>query len=238
MEKRTANFSGMLLILLGGLALLHTAVLPLFGWEYGLWRFWPLFVSAVGLAFIAFPIKFMERRGLKALFIPGFPILVISMMLLWGSIFNAWGIWDYMWPMVILGLAFGFFAASVFMRNIWLMIPAIIIGVNGLIFQFCAITGLWDLWAILWTMEPLSVGLALIVASAGKRPKLMRAGLIVSGIAAVCFSFMSFVLSGWMSIVGAVMLIVAGVGLLGRNREPILLHEKEPEEKLVDAFEL
>lgn len=236
MEKRTANFSGMLLILLGGLALLHTAVLPLLGWEYGLWRFWPFFVSAVGLAFIAFPIKYMERRGLKAFFIPGFPILVVSMLLLWGSIFNAWGIWEYMWPMVILGLAFGFFAASIFMRNIWLMIPAIIIGVNGLIFQFCAITGLWELWAILWTMEPLSVGLALIVASAGKRPKLMRAGLIVSGIAAVCFSFMSFVLSGWLSIVGAVLLIVTGVGLLGRNREPILLHEKEPEEKLVDAF--
>ena len=237
MENRTVNFSGLLLIVLGALALLHTAVLPLFGWEHGLWRFWPLFVSVVGLAFIAFPIKFIERRGLKALFIPGFPILVVSMLLLWGSVFNAWGIWDYMWPMVILGLAFGFFAASIFMRNIWLMIPAIIIGVNGLLFQFCTITGLWDLWAILWTMEPLSVGLALMVASAGKRPKLMRAGLIVSGIAAVLFSFMSFVVSGWVSIVGAVLLIVAGVGLLGRGREPILLHEKEPEEKLADVFE-
>lgn len=237
MEKRTANFSGMLLIVLGGLALIHTTILPLLGWEYGLWRFWPLFVTAVGLAFIAAPFIFMERRGLKTLFIPGLPILVVSMLLLWGSVFNAWGVWDYMWPMVVLGLAFGFVAAAVFMGNIWLMIPGIIIGVNGLLFQFCAITGLWDLWAILWTMEPLSVGLALMVASAGKRPKLMRAGLIVSTIAAVFFSMMSFILSGWISVVGAGLLIVAGVSLLARGRGPILLKEKAPDEKLADAIE-
>lgn len=237
MEKRTTKFSGIFLIILGGLALLHTTILPLLGWEYGLWRFWPLFVAAVGLALVAAPFIFIERRGLKALFIPGLPILVVSSLLLWGSIFNAWGIWDYLWPMVILGLAFGFFATSVFMHNIWFMIPAIIIGVNGLLFQFCAITGLWDLWAILWTMEPLSVGLALMVASAGKRPGLMKAGLIVSTIAAVFFSLMSFVLSGWVSVVGAILLIVAGGGLLARGRGPVLLHEKSPDEKLVDAIE-
>jgi hypothetical protein len=237
MEKRTTHFSGMLLIILGGLALLHTTILPLLGWEYGLWRFWPLFIAAIGLTLVAVPFIFMERRGLKALFIPGLPILVISSLLLWGSVFNAWGIWDYLWPMVILGLALGFAATSVFMRNIWFMIPAIIIGANGLIFQFCAITGLWDLWAILWTVEPLSVGLALMVASAGKRPKLMKAGLIVSTIAAVFFSMMSFILSGWVSVVGAALLIVTGVGLLARNRGPVLLHEKSPDEKLVDAIE-
>ena len=237
MEKRTVNFSGILLIALGGLALLHTTILPLLGWEYGLWRFWPLFISAVGLTLVAVPFMFMERRGLKALFIPGLPILVISSLLLWGSIFNAWGIWEHLWPMVILGLALGFTATAVFMGNIWFMIPAIIIGANGLIFQFCAITGLWDLWAILWTMEPLSVGLALIVASAGKRPGLMKAGLIVSTISAVFFSLMSFILSGWVSIVGAALLIVTGAGLLARGRAPILLHEKSPDEKLVDALE-
>ena len=237
MENRTTKFSGMFLIILGGLALLHTTVLPLLGWEYGLWRFWPLFVAAVGLAFVAAPFIYIERRGLKALFIPGLPILVVSSLLLWGSVFNAWGIWDYLWPMVIIGLSLGFFATSIFMGNIWFMIPAIIIGVNGLIFQFCAITGLWDLWAILWTMEPLSVGLALMVASAGKRPKLMKAGLIVSTIAAVFFSLMSFVLSGWVSIVGAALLIVAGGGLLVRGRGQVLLHEKSPDEKLVDAIE-
>lgn len=237
MEKRTANFSGMLLVALGGLALLHTTILPLLGWEYGLWRFWPLFIAAIGLTLVAVPFIFMERRGLKALFIPGLPILVISSLLLWGSIFNAWGIWDYLWPMVILGLALGFAATAVFMRNIWFMIPAIIIGANGLIFQFCAITGLWDLWAILWTVEPLSVGLALMVASAGKRPGLMKAGLIVSTIAAVFFSMMSFILSGWVSVVGAALLIVTGVGLLARSRGPVLLHEKSPDEKLVDAIE-
>ncbi|MCP4423011.1 MAG: hypothetical protein GY803_00820 [Chloroflexi bacterium] len=235
MEKRTKNLSGILLIVLGGLALLHTTLLPWLGWEYGLWRFWPLFVSAIGLAFIALPIIHLQNRGLKGLFIPGFPILVISMLLLWGSVFDSWGVWENFWPMVVLGLALGFFAASIFMRNIWLMIPAIIIGVNGLIFQFCAITGLWDLWAILWTFEPLSVGLALLVASGGRRPGLMRAGLILCAIAAVFFSMMSFFLSGWVSVAGAIVLILAGIGLMARGRNPLLLEEKAPKEELYEA---
>ena len=89
MEKRTTNLSGMFLIILGGLALLHTTIMPLLGWEYGLWRFWPLFVAGVGLAFVAAPFIYIERRGLKALFIPGLPILVVSSLLLWGSILSA-----------------------------------------------------------------------------------------------------------------------------------------------------
>ncbi len=235
MEKRAANTIGMLLITLGGLALLHTTILPLLGWEYGLWRLWPLILSAVGLSLMAAPFIFHHKRGLKALFIPGMPILIVSALLLWGSLFHSWGIWEWLWPMVILGLAAGFFLTAVFMRNIWFMIPAIIIGVNGLIFQFCAITGLWDLWAILWTAEPLAVGLALLVASAGKRPGLLRAGTILVASAAVLFSMMSFILSGWVSVVGAAVLILFGVGLLTRGRVPTLLAEKMPEEKLVES---
>lgn len=237
MEKKT-NHTGLILIVLGSLALLHTTVLPWLGWELGLWRFWPLLVTAVGLTFIAIPFLFMEKRGLKALFIPGMPILVVSMLSLWGSIFNAWGIWEYFWPMIILGLAFGFAAAALFMRNIWLMIPAIIIGTNGLLFQFCALTGLWDLWAILWTAEPLSVGLALIVASGGHRPQLMRAGLIVSSVAVMLFSMMSFLLSGWVSVMGAALLIALGSGLLIRGRQQVYLPEKPAKEKLADAMEI
>ena len=181
---------------------------------------------------MAAPFIFHQKRGLKALLIPGTPIVVISALLLWGSLFNGWGIWEWLWPLVILGLAAGFFLTAVFMRNIWFMIPAIIIGVNGLIFQFCAITGLWDLWAILWTAEPLAVGLALLVASAGKRPGLVRAGTILVTMAAVFFSLMSFILSGWVSTVGAAVLILSGVGLMARGRVPMLLAEKMPDEKL------
>lgn len=236
MKNRQANYGGLILILLGGVALLNSAVGTLFGWHFGLWRFWPLLVSALGLSFIAAPILFPRRRGLKALFIPGFPILITSSLLLLGSIFNVWGVWEYLWPLIVIGLAVGFLVSAVFMRNIWLMFPAIIVGVNGLILQFCAATGLWHLWAILWPLEPLSVGLALLVASAGVRPKMIWAGLIVCLISVGLFSLMSLVLSGWVSMVGAVLLILAGAGLIAHGRAPMMLKEKSPKEELIDGL--
>ena len=238
MKKQTTNFTGLILILLGGLALLQATIFPLLGWDISLWRFWPLGIGAIGLAFLAAPFIFPGQPGLKALFIPGFPILVVSSLTLWGSLFSAPGVWEYLWPMVILGLAVGFLATSVFLGNVWFMIPAIIIGMNGLILQFCAATGLWNAWSILWTLEPLAVGLALLVASGGKRPGLMWAGLILCGIAVGAFSLMSFVLSGWVSVLGAVLLIVTGAGLLVRGRAPMMIKEKSPDEKLVDGLKI
>ena len=238
MKRKTSNSTGLILIILGGLALLNATIFPLLGWDFSLWRFWALGVAAIGLAFVAVPFIFPEQPGLKALFIPGVPILVVSSLLLMGSLFRAWGVWEYLWPTVILGLAVGFLATSVFQRNIWLMIPAIIIGINGLIFQFCAITGWWDAWAILWTLEPLAVGLALLVASGGKRLKLMWSGLILCGISVATFSLMSLVLTSWGGVVGAALLIIVGAGLLARERMPILLKEKSPDEKLVDGFKI
>ncbi len=233
MEKRAMNSSGLLLIGIGALALLHTFVLPALGWEFGLWRLWPLLVSALGLGLVLAPFAFAPR-GLKALFIPGLPILMVGALLLWGSIFNSWGIWGYLWPMVILALAFGFFLAALFMRNIWLLIPAIIVGMNGLVFQFCAVTGWWEAWSILWTIEPLSVGLALLVASGGQRRGLLRAGTILVAVAGLAFALMSMLLSGWVSVLGSAVLILVGVALLMRGRVPVLLREKAPQEKLAD----
>lgn len=236
MKNRAANFSGLLLILVGALALLDGTIGPLFGWEFGIWRLWPLLVGGIGLTFIAAPIIFPKERGLKWLFIPGFPILVSSALLLLGSLFRIWGIWEHLWPLVVLGLAVGFLVTAVFVRNRWLMIPAIIIGVNGLIFQFCALSGLWDWWSMLWTLEPFAVGLALLVASGGTRPRLIRAGLILCVAAIGFFSLMSFVLSGWVSMVGAVLLILAGAGFIAHGRAPLVLKEKSPDEKLADGY--
>lgn len=78
MKKRQANYGGLLLILLGGVALLNGTLAPLLGWNFGLWRFWPLLVGVLGLGFIAAPVLFPRQRGLRALFIPGFPILVTN----------------------------------------------------------------------------------------------------------------------------------------------------------------
>ncbi|MCA9932679.1 MAG: hypothetical protein H6662_00730 [Ardenticatenaceae bacterium] len=231
MKERTINTSGLLLIGLGALALLHTTILPALGWDFGLWRLWPLLVGAAGLGLVAAPFAFPDNRGLKALFIPGMPVLMVGALLLWGSLFTAWGVWATFWPMIVLSLAFGFFLTAVFMRNIWLMIPAIIIGMNGLVFQFCALTNWWEAWSVLWTIEPLSVGLALLVASSGHRRGLLTAGTILVAIAGIGFTLMSLVLSGWVSILGSAILILVGLALLLRGRGGHFA----PKEKLYQA---
>ncbi len=238
MKNNTKNYSGWFLILLGGLALLQATVFPAWGWDFSFWRFWPLSVAALGLAFVAAPFLSSKQPGLKALFIPGLPIMVVGALLLWGSLFNAWGVWQYFWPMILLALAIGFLAASVFMRNIALMIPAIIVGMNGLIFQFCALTGLWSAWAVLWTLEPLAVGLALLVVSGGKNRGLMWTGLGLSGGAVVAFALMSLTLSGWAGSLGAVLLILAGAGLIAHGRMPLMIKEKSPKEELFDGLKM
>ena len=142
--------------------------------------------------------------------------------------------WAHFWPLVVIALAVGFLLTAVFMRIIWFMIPAIIIGINGLLFQFCALTGLWQSWAILWTLEPLAVGLALLAASGGHRRGLATAGFTLLTISLAAFSLMSFILSGWVSIVGALALILGGVFLLARGRIALPL-EKPTKEKLYDV---
>jgi len=106
--------------------------------------------------------------------------------------------------------------AAFYMRVIWLMIPAIIIGANGLVFQFCAITGRWEAWAFLWTIEPLSVGLSLLVIGAKKRlHRLMLAGLIICSVAGVGLAGMTAILSWWLiKILGPMILVFSGLALL------------------------
>ncbi|MCA9926538.1 MAG: hypothetical protein KC421_29415 [Anaerolineales bacterium] len=240
MNKKVSNLSGMFLVFLGGLALLHTAILPFFGFETGLWRLWPLTVAGVGVALVITPFTAREKRGLGYMFIPGFPIVMVSGMLLIAGLFNWWHSWALFWPLIVIALAAGFAATAVYTRNVWLFIPGVIIGMNGLVFLLCSLTGWWHLWSILWTIEPLSVGLALIfVSMLTKTPGLFRAGLIVTAVAGVGFSIMAMILSGWVAILGAIILIATGGALLLNNlrrQTDYLPQEKSPKEKLVDSL--
>ena len=121
-------------------------------------RLWPIVVMGAGLCFVVPPFMSRGKRGLGALFIPGLPVLTTGAILFLASVFNAWGIWEWLWPMLIISLAMGFVFAAIYMRNIWLLIPAGIIVGNGLLFTFYAITDWWRLWAILWPLEPLWIG--------------------------------------------------------------------------------
>ncbi len=180
-------------------------------------RFWPMAISAVGLAFVLPPLL-VRKRGLGALFIPGVPILVTAGLLLIASVLDAWSIWSWLWPQEVLAVALGFLAATLYMRVPGLAIPAILIGLNGLVFQFCAITGSWNWWSVLWTVEPLAVGVALLVFGAQTGASgTVTAGIILCGIAGAGFLLMVAILSGgWLiGLVGPGLIILAGLALLG-----------------------
>ena len=221
MNKAFSILMGLLLILMGGVALMFTLGLPMLGWGdwgWNSWRLWPLAVVFAGLMFMLSPLLARGQRGLGGLFIPGMPILTTGAILLLASVTRYWRVWEWLWPLEVLSLAAGFTFAALYMRNIWLIIPAVILGLNGLVLQFCAITGLWQAWAVLWTVEPLSVGLALLAVSLGKRiPALLVASVILCSLAGFGFVGMTeLIFSGWwvFNWIGPVVLVLSGLALL------------------------
>ncbi|NHZ72243.1 MAG: hypothetical protein GWP17_04050 [Aquificales bacterium] len=223
MTKRSSVLFGLLLIFLGIQAFFYQVFLPLFGLETGNGRLWPLFVANIGILLVLAPFLVRRRRGLGALFIPGVPIVVTSGILLLASITDWWGMWQYMWPLVIIAFALGFVAAAAWTRIVWFLIPATIIGANGLVFLFCAVTDLWEVWAAMWPVELLSIGLSLLLVNFWVQSKgLFTAGIILSVLAGFGFALMALVLTGWVSVIAALVLVGTGLLLLGRNVLPEL----------------
>jgi hypothetical protein len=146
------------------------------------------------------------------------PVLITGLVLFYTSITGNWSAWAYLWPLEVLGVALSFALAAIFLRVIWLMIPASIIFFNWLVLQFCAATGLWSSWAVLWTVEPFSVGLPLLVIGTLKKIDGVKlAGIILCGFAGVAFAAMSTILAalGWVTgLVGPVIVLALGAYLL------------------------
>jgi len=205
MTRRTSLVAGCALIGIGLVALALTVLTPLLGlrmWHVlPLWRLWPLTVVSVGLGFVLPPFLYPSRRGLGGLFIPGVPILTTGGILLLTSALGWWGAWAWLWPLEVLGVAAGFALAAFWLRVIWLLIPAMIVGANGVLFQFCAVTGLWEVWAVMWAIEPLSVGLSLLLIGAIKRRSgLMTAGILLCTIGgAAVFGMSAIVSATWLA---------------------------------------
>ena len=157
-EKLFNLIAGITLLTIGAIALAGNMFLTTQAW-----KLWPLVIvlAGVGLTFPGF-LGFVPP-GFGAFFVPGIPVLTVGSILFFASLTNYWEIWSVAWTLVILGLALGFVMAALFMRVPGLAIPAFIIGVNGMMLAFCAVTGLWQSWAILWPIEFLAVGLGLLV---------------------------------------------------------------------------
>jgi hypothetical protein len=225
MKKSSSLICGIGLILLGGLALMGNFTLSIIGFEFYIppfWRLWPTVVLGLGIA-LALPAVFIRGERLPGiLFIPALPIFITGGILMTASLFDAWGIWRFLWPLEVLGVALGFAFAALYVRSHWLLIPAILIGLNGLVLQFCAFTGLWEAWAVLWAVEPLAIGLILLLVGVLTNTKpVIAVGLGFCGFAAAAALSMVVLLSvGWWAfryivplslIAMGVMVLLAGV---------------------------
>jgi hypothetical protein len=158
-NKRLSILAGVVLITVGVMAMgcnVAALLLGVDGWGWEVWRLWPLAVVCSGLLFVVPPLLVRGKRGLGALFIPGVPILTTGSILLFASVFDAWRAWAWLWPLEVLAVAAGLLLAGIYMVGaLWLLVPATIIGANGLLLQFCAITGWWGVWRVLWRLNPL-----------------------------------------------------------------------------------
>ena len=157
------------------------------------WRLWPIVVVLLGLGLTIPGFFGLAKRGFGSFFIPGIPVLTTGGILLVASLFHRWDVWAIAWPLEVLAVALGFTLAAVFMRLPALAIPAMIVGANGLVLAFCNLTGLWQAWALVWPVEPLSIGLGLLVLglfSHSRGP--IQAGVILCAVAGVGFFLTSF----------------------------------------------
>jgi hypothetical protein len=217
MQKKASLLIGGTLIALGVLALVGNLLVRTAGDGLMLgFRAWPILVVGAGLLFCLPPFVFPSQRGLSGLFVPGIPSLAAGLILFIASMSGNWSIWSILWPLEVISLALAFVLMAIFLKVPWLMIPASIIGCTGLVLQFCALTGWWSSWAVLWTVVPFSVGLPLfLIGLARKSEGVKLAGLILCGLAGLIFAAMSsfLVTSLWITrLVGPA--LVLGLGIL------------------------
>lgn len=215
-ERILSLIFGIGLLAIGGLSLVGNLFL-----STQAWRMWPLTVVLAGLALTAPGFLALSRPGFGAFFMPGIPVLTTGGILMFASLSGNWEIWALAWPLVVLAVALGFGLSAIFMRVAGLAIPAAIIGANGLVLAFCNITGLWGAWAILWPIEPLAVGLGLLVVGIAKRSKGANiAALILIGLAGIGFFMTSFISIFNVTILRfavPAMLVLTGLLLIGMN---------------------
>ena len=220
MHKKASLLFGLTLVALAVLALAANLLVDLTGFHAarsGL-STWPLFVVGAGLLFCIPPFLFRKQTGLGGLFIPGIPVLTTGILLFVASVTGNWGLWAAWWPMEVIGVALGFILAAIFLRVVWLMLPASIVGLTGLVLLFCALTGMWSAWAVLWTVVPFSVGLPmLLIGIFQKNDGVKLAGIILCGFAGLAFAAMSAFLASAslvVRLIGPVVILALGALLI------------------------
>ncbi|HRE27774.1 MAG TPA: hypothetical protein PK954_14135 [Anaerolineales bacterium] len=177
MTHKFSFISGLFLIIAGGLLSAYNVLAAAMGLDLAAWRLAPATVAIVALLFVLPPFFNPRQPGLAGLFIPGMPILAVSVLLLASQLVTPGFIWSRFWPMILVALAIGFGLLGAFLRNIWLAVPAALTLALAAGLQLTALTGWWWMWAGLWALLPLALGLTLLVIGFVKR----QAGLRLAG---------------------------------------------------------
>ena len=181
------------------------------------WRWWPTAIIAFGALIALLPV-FIRRRWMGLLYVIATPIIATGGMLLISTTSGQWFLWARWWPLGVLSVALGFVLAAIYAREVWLMVPAIFLGVNGGIFLYQMFYGQWYLWKVLWIVQPLSLGLALLLVGVVKHSGVtLGFGIAFSGMSFFFSALMTpiFYDTAWLTgLLGALALVATGLALL------------------------
>jgi hypothetical protein len=215
MNRSNSLIAGIMLIALGALALFFS-LSGINLWAVS-WRWWPTVVIGFGALLALLPI-FIRKRWMGLIYVIAAPIIASGVMLLISMTSDNWLLWVRWWPIGVLSTALGFAIAAVYAREAWLAVPAIVLGVNGGIFLFNMLAGQWYLWKVLWILEPLSLGLALLFVGVVKHSNVTFGfGAALSVISALLAAMMTPIFrdtAQFAGSLGAVTLIVVGGAFL------------------------
>jgi hypothetical protein len=216
MQRSTSSLiAGSILIGLGVLAL-FVSLSGINLWTMS-WRWWPTVIIGFGALIALLPI-FIRKRWMGLLFVAAAPIIATGVLLLISMTSGQWFLWARWWPIEVLSVALGFLLAAIYAREAWLLVPAIFIGVNGGLFLFNMWYGQWYLWKVLWILQPLALGVALLLVGVIKHSGVtLGFGFALCGLSIFFSALMSPIFRDTAQLtgsLGAVTLIAMGGALL------------------------
>jgi len=129
--------------------------------------------------------------------------------------------WGALWPLIVLLVGFGFWLPLLIWWNerdrlAGFVIPGTIISMNGLILLYQNLTGDWESWSYLWTLEPFAVGVGLLLLYLiGPRERGLLVGAsVVGGVGVLFFVIFASVFGGVIRFLGPIVLVAVGALVL------------------------
>jgi hypothetical protein len=174
-----------------------------------------------------FTILFIRRTRMhkQSSIISGGILILVGVFLLLAQFFPGLAtIFDIsrQWPLIVVAVGV-LFLLSALVANPPLAVPGMIVGGIGGILYYQNLTGNWASWAYIWALIPGFVGLGLVLMGLrqGSRDPLREGGRLV-GISAILFLVFGAFFNGLGGLgqFWPVLLIIAGLWLLVRNRLP------------------